>query len=146
MTDDEIIHEMSAQTPVSCSCSKCVDMCKRAVCLGTPQDILNLINNGYTGILEGKIWNAGQKYNLPSIPMIQVAWDYEKEQCIMLDDDGKCKLHAIGLKPTEGRFSDCQVTELPPGKIPSGYVIALMWTSYYKRDKTISLIERALEK
>ena len=42
----EMIIENTGRKPVSCSCSECQQQCKTP-CLGTPDDIINLIKAGY---------------------------------------------------------------------------------------------------
>jgi hypothetical protein len=146
MTDIEMIEHYSGMKPVSCSCNTCVDMCKRSVCLGTPQDILNLINNGYIDKLEESLWTAGLKRGFPVIEMVQLIYDEEKKRCVMLDENGKCKLHNLGLKPMEGKYADCKITQLEDGKSPPGYIAAVMWTDFHESSKTIKLINKAIEK
>jgi hypothetical protein len=72
--------------------------------LGTPDDILKLINAGYTDKLALTHWAVGLFIGkLPfAIPMVQIR--QTDKGCIFFKD-GLCELHELGLKPTEGRLS-----------------------------------------
>jgi hypothetical protein len=62
MTRDEVFNRIARQVgkqPISCNCEKCRQMCQRTPCLGTPQDILALIEAGYVDKLCYTEWAAG---------------------------------------------------------------------------------------
>ena len=147
MTEFDKIREESGVKPSACSCKKCVNMCKTCPCLGTPQDILNLINNGYTDKLAPTLWAAGLIQGVPPIPMVQLRQS-DSGRCIMLGSDDLCKLHDLNLKPTEGTLASCgmqqayklQIIEKRP---PLSLIIAKLWTSKDNM-KTVGLIVDAL--
>lgn len=99
---------------VSCNCELCKAMC-HTPCLGTPHDILALINAGYGDKLCFTEWAAGivLGFTNKSIAMIQAK--VESGWCIFYRD-GKCELHDSGLKPTEGKLAshDVSFRELTP--------------------------------
>ncbi len=100
---DKIIRE-TGREPVNCSCHKCQNQCRRAPCLGTPADILRLIDAGYADKLAPTEWATGLfigKLN-HTIKMIQVK--KFNHGCAFFEN-GLCQLHDLNLKPTEGRLS-----------------------------------------
>lgn len=100
---ERIIRE-TGRMPIECKCRLCQMQCKRAPCLGTPQDILALIKAGYREQLVFTVWMPAMVLGrLPfPIPMVQPRKTYGG--CIFFED-GLCILHEAGLKPTEGRLS-----------------------------------------
>ena len=48
----------TGRKPVSCKCDKCRNQC-RTPCLGTPDDILRLIEAGYRSRLVPTLWGVG---------------------------------------------------------------------------------------
>lgn len=95
--------------PVSCRCAKCKEQC-RTPCLGTPEDILRLINAGYKERLAPTLWGVGLLLGrLPyAVPMVQA--QQINGYCIFFRN-GMCELHDAGLKPTEGRLSHHIITK-----------------------------------
>jgi len=91
--------------PIACACKDCAEMCQHTACLGTPQDILRLVEAGYADKLKLTYWMVGMVYNQLDFPieMYQLA-EQPGKGCVMLQN-GKCQLHDIGLKPTEGYLS-----------------------------------------
>lgn len=94
----------TGRKPVECKCQECKKQC-RTPCLGTPQDILKLVEAGYTDKLMPTHWAVGLvlgklSYTIPMIQAIQT----DEGWCIF-HKDGLCSLHELGLKPTEGRLS-----------------------------------------
>lgn len=105
----EKIIRATGRKPVSCKCAICKDQCRRAPCLGTPQDIWALIEAGYKDRLELTVWSVGLflgKIPFP-IPMVQAA--RSPDGCAFFQG-GLCQLHDLGLKPTEGRLSHHTIT------------------------------------
>ena len=110
------IMQATGRKPSECKCNLCKRQC-HTPCLGTPQDILRLINTGYASRLSPTLWAAGIVLGVTNteIPMIQArcedgAWgsliDVGADcHCTFYTKDGLCELHALGLKPTEGRLS-----------------------------------------
>lgn len=61
MSREEVFEKIARQTgrkPVECSCGLCKAMC-HTPCLGTPQDILALIDAGYADKLCYTDWLVG---------------------------------------------------------------------------------------
>lgn len=108
MNREEVFERIAKQVgrkPISCNCEICRSMCLRVPCLGTPQDILALIDSGYKDKVCYTEWAAGMIYGhtrVP-IPMVQIK-AYNDGRCVFFQD-GKCELHDKGLKPTEGRLA-----------------------------------------
>lgn len=88
----------------SCSCEKCKDMCRRCPCLGTPQDILAIAKAGYQDKLRPTVWGVLSNLYHKNYDIYMIQLDQNSDGCCMFED-GKCKLHDLGLKPTEGRLS-----------------------------------------
>jgi hypothetical protein len=97
------IMDNTGRKPTECNCSQCKSQCKTP-CLGTPDDILRLIDAGYTDKLAFTQWAVGLFIGkLPfSIPMVQAI---QTDKGCVFFRDGLCELHDSGLKPTEGRLS-----------------------------------------
>lgn len=100
----------TGRKPVSCKCAMCKEQCRRAPCLGTPQDIWALIEAGYEDKLEVTGWSVGMILGrLPfPIPMVQAI--LTENGCVFFEN-GLCILHELGLKPTEGKLSHHTITE-----------------------------------
>lgn len=109
-TTTEKIIRITGRKPVTCRCTSCRNQCKRAPCLGTPQDIWALIEAGYEDKLAVTAWCVGMAVGkLPfPIPMVQVI--HTSDGCVFFQN-GLCELHDRGLKPTEGRLSHHTLTE-----------------------------------
>lgn len=109
----ERVIRKTGKKPVACKCVKCKAQCTRTPCLGTPEDILKLIEAGYADRLASTIWGAGMTMGLMTHPVEIVAplYDHAKGACTFFNN-GLCDLHDLGLKPTEGRLSSHE----PAGK------------------------------
>jgi hypothetical protein len=142
--EQTVIEEATGLPESACSCNRCQGACHIIPCIGTPQDILNLVNNGHTDKLIRTTWLAGVRVGMPPVEMIQIRYDHQRRRCPMLTDQGLCSLHQDGLKPLEGKLSSCY---RPPGFDKSrpepGQIIAAMWAEPYFQP-TVRLIERAL--
>uniref|UniRef100_UPI003569A78B hypothetical protein n=1 Tax=Bacteroides fragilis TaxID=817 RepID=UPI003569A78B len=94
----------TGRKPVECKCQACVNQC-RTPCLGTPEDIMRLIEAGYTSKLAVTGWSVGLVLGRIDriIPMVQPL-KADNGFCVF-HKDGLCELHDLGLKPTEGRLS-----------------------------------------
>ncbi len=106
MNDIEIFKKIMSNTgryQTECQCQKCKDQC-RTPCLGTPDDILRLIEKGYADRLSISYWAVGMVIGkLPApIPMVQAK---QTENGCAFFQNGLCELHELGLKPTEGKLS-----------------------------------------
>ncbi len=104
----KIIHK-TGRTPCECHCERCRNQC-RTPCLGTPQDILQLIKSGFKNRMEPSFWAVGLvlgKFPFP-IPMVQAR--LEANGFCTFYHNGLCELHNLGLKPTEGTLSHHTIT------------------------------------
>ena len=135
MTREEVFERISRQIgrkPVQYNCEKCKQMCQRTPCLGTPHDILALIEAGYIDKLAYTEWAAGiylGHTNRP-IPMVQIRSidDSRHDGCCVFYHDGKCELHENGLKPTEGKLSHHEVYERElQREYNLTYQVAIQW-------------------
>lgn len=104
MKEFDLIVKYSGVKPSSCTCDKCQSMCKQAPCIGTPLDILRLIQNGYIEYLEMYNWQAGLDIGIPSTPMVQISGKKE-DNCCPLFVNGRCSINPI--KPTDGKLASC---------------------------------------
>lgn len=109
-----------------CSCEKCKAMCKTP-CLGTPEDIYKLIMNNYGDKLCMTGWGVGKLVgtNDTIIEMIQPIQN--ENGCVFQDECGLCKLHDLGLKPTEGKFSSCKDKPTLDFTTTINYKVAMSW-------------------
>lgn len=90
----------------SCTCQKCQNMCKTP-CLGTPDDIYKIIKAGFEDKLTPILWGFGilaGTHNYP-VPMVQAK--VENGYCVFFKK-GRCSLHDLDLKPTEGALPHCK--------------------------------------
>lgn len=106
----------TGRKPTECRCQLCKKQC-HTPCLGTPQDILRLMDAGYTDRLAPTMWMAGMVMGVTTepIPLIQaecldgafggIVDIGVNSHCTFQREDGLCELHDKGLKPTEGRLS-----------------------------------------
>ena len=88
--------------PSECSCRVCRKKCHE-ICLGTPDDIVRLINAGYALLLRAILMKVVmvQQRKIMEVKMVQLMSD--DNGCAMFKD-GRCLVHDLGLKPTEGRY------------------------------------------
>lgn len=96
-------------------------MCKRAPCIGTPVDIINIIEakgedfvkKNFSPTLLFPLYILGVT-NGPTRAIVQNVKD--DGSCIFFNNDGLCDIHEI--KPTEGLWTNCHkgpnVLELDP--------------------------------
>ena len=127
-TELELIEKKTNLKSCTCSCDKCVTMCRTAVCIGTPLDIAKIILAGHIDKLVMTLWGAGSKYGIhDKIDMIQLVFDSEKKQCCMLNENNLCNLHDAGIKPSEGKMADCSRSVVTENEIPPALVVAWSW-------------------
>lgn len=87
-----------------CSCDTCKNMCKKAPCHGTPEEMLAIMNANprYMDWLHiNKQWDTNMVFIRPVGPY---AVDLIG-QCPFQTSEGMCELHDKGLKPIEGRVA-----------------------------------------
>lgn len=102
-TDFQKIIRKTGRKPISCKCQECKKQCKTP-CLGTPEDIQRLIDNGYKDKLFLSEWAVGKINGRLDHNIFMVQALMTDDGCIFFHD-GLCELHDLGLKPTEGRLS-----------------------------------------
>lgn len=119
------ISQLSGQQPSECKCEECVNQCKRAPCLGTPQDIERLIDAGYGSGIQFTAWAAG--ITMGVFPGI--IWMFQPEHketgCAFLKN-GLCELHDKNLKPTEGILTHHSCAAVLASKSPT-WLVAREW-------------------
>lgn len=110
---------MSTQLPIiypdsePCSCPICVDMCRHRSCWPTPDEAKALIASGFGNRLMPDYWVGNRFDDEDANIMILAPADefyvrngrtssWPDSPCSFLKN-GKCELHALGLKPYEGR-------------------------------------------
>ncbi len=100
--------------PQACACPECVAMCQRRPCWPTPDDARHLIEAGYADRLMVDWWfdRDIDKTIYLLTPAIMgrengEAPAHPEGQCTFLDEAGLCRLHDLGLKPTEGQIALC---------------------------------------
>lgn len=109
-----------------CSCSICQSMCEKCPCLGTPFDIINLIEKGHAADLIPTLWVAGLPIGIPQTHMLQLKQN-EDGSCVLFKD-GKCSIHEY--KPLEGKLANCKkdsASDYKKGLTPSS-AVALLWS------------------
>lgn len=99
----ERIMKITGRQPNECSCSHCRSQC-HTPCLGTPEDIIKIIEAGYNDKLKATLWLVGMKMNILPVPVPMIQPLQLESGCVFFCN-GLCQLHDLGLKPTEGRLS-----------------------------------------
>lgn len=105
----KIIHN-TGRNPSTCRCEACRNQC-RTPCLGTPDDILRLIEAGHRDKLAVTFWCVGMVLGRLAYPIVMVQAITTEEGWCVFHHDGLCELHNDGLKPTEGRLSHHSITK-----------------------------------
>lgn len=100
----------TGRKPIVCKCQKCKQQCQTP-CLGTPEDILRLINAGYKKRLAATQWCVGMVLGKIGYPVLMVQAIREENGYCTFFHNGLCELHDLGLKPTEGRLSHHTITK-----------------------------------
>ena len=104
-TTFEKIIRKTGRKPTNCKCQECKKQCLRAPCLGTPQDILRLIDAGYADKLSFTEWATALFLGRVGYTIKMIQAKQTDTGCIFFEN-GLCQLHDLGLKPTEGRLSN----------------------------------------
>lgn len=100
----------TGRKPSACRCEACQNQC-RTPCLGTPDDILRLIEAGHRDKLAVTYWCVGMVLGCLAYPIVMVQAITTEEGWCVFHHDGLCELHNDGLKPTEGRLSHHSITK-----------------------------------
>lgn len=144
LPDTIAISQATGAKPTSCSCGSCKNMCRTQICIGTPNDMLTIANNGFAPYFTGTIWAAAVMIGIRPVGMIQLRYDKARRCCSMLNEDGLCRLHALGIKPTEGVLSDMHQTNVHSGA-KAVLQVAAEWINP-KNIKTIRILEKLTDK
>lgn len=96
--------------PPSCTCEMCVNCCKASPCLGTPEDISKIANSEFADVLcSTLVYDATDNTFNETIQIHGTPYElngHKLVRCSMLDENNRCKLHKLNLKPLEGRLID----------------------------------------
>jgi hypothetical protein len=118
---------------VNCTCDVCVAMCEEKPCHGTPEEIQRLIDAGYGDRLALFFCqNYSLEPKLEYVEYIAPSPLFRQHGCTFLKDK-RCELHALGMKPLEGRVVWHGNTDIGGFPIPEGYslreYIASLWAN-----------------
>jgi|JI7StandDraft_1071085.scaffolds.fasta_scaffold18917_4 hypothetical protein len=89
-----------------CDCEMCSSMC-HGPCSGTPEDMEKLIDRGFGNRLSYDDWEPKPYILKPSLKGYEgkkQPWHTRSEEGCTFWKDGKCELHNLGLKPTQGKL------------------------------------------
>lgn len=94
-----------------CDCEKCRIMC-HAPCCGTPEDLEKIIDAGYGArlmyddIITHKNDVKMLKPALKGHEGERAPWETASKDGCTFWNNGKCDLHSLGLKPTQGKLAN----------------------------------------
>lgn len=115
--NDENSAEINQPFPdIECKCVRCQSMC-HAPCCGTPEDIENLIKNGYASRLMLDDWQTSDcnadiiKPALKGSELQLAPWEVSSIAGCTFWKNGLCELHDSGLKPCQGKMALHEMTE-----------------------------------
>lgn len=141
MTPLQRIMDRTGKSPSECKCALCKLQC-RTPCIGTPQDILRLIDAGYGSRLTVWTWPFGLVWGLIDFEVTMIQPKEENGFCTFFHD-GLCELHDLGLKPTEGRLSHhtTKVETLKPAK-SIGWAVVQEWLAPDNADVVKQIVKK----
>src|SRR5215217_5257258 len=103
MSDFEEIKRATGNVENSCACNICKNMCKTAPCIGTPDDMLRIINNGHIAKVSPSIYMTAMVIENLGYPInLAAPRRNDNGSCSFHTKDGLCEIHDI--KPTEGKL------------------------------------------
>ena len=124
LKSSDLVRAIVHTEPTACSCGRCVAMCERCPCIGTPQDMLRLIEAGHRDKLAPTLWAAQGFEN--AVEMIAIDAQGMNDPGVLSPcpflRDGLCGLHDSGNKPTEGVLASCQHTQEEAARILAAVV------------------------
>lgn len=95
--------------PITCACKQCASMCEHSTCLPTPAEARELIRRGFADRLATyRFWPQPDKLAFVGpAPAGKEGADLSttKQGACTFYVNGLCELHALGLKPLEGRLA-----------------------------------------
>lgn len=127
--------------PTECDCERCSLMCM-APCCGTPEDMMTLMDKGYGSRLMLDDWpdyNGNPNLIKPAMKGSEgckAPWETRTAEGCTFWKDGKCELHSIGLKPTQGKLA------LHGQNEDETYYIADIIRASWKTDEAKACIDR----
>ena len=137
----------TGRQPSECHCRRCQQQCITP-CLGTPDDILRLMDAGYMDRLCITDWAAGvlmgvTRHLLTFIQADMLTDEKEKRTRCTFFHDGRCELHEKGLKPTEGKLShhSIRIDNFRAGRSLS-WAVAQEWLEPENREKVLEVFRR----
>lgn len=123
--------------PSECDCGKCSSMC-HSPCCGTPEDIEILIKAGYAKRLMFDDLPGGEDLIKPALKGYEgqkSPWDISSSKGCTFWNDGKCELHNLGLKPTQGKLCHHSLNDI------ENYQISDFINESWERKKGLEVIE-----
>lgn len=106
ITEQEIIERLERYVGrTECSCERCRSACMKVPCIGTPWDMLRIMESSEEnmGKVSLTINAAPWEGELTDSPVIMVAPKTNEDGSCVFLEDGMCSIH--GIKPIEGRYS-----------------------------------------
>lgn len=123
------IIKRTSRKPIECKCKQCKAQCLDTPCLGTPSDIVRLVISGYADKLAKTVW-AVRTVLTGEVPIMMVQLIQQDDGSCIMYENGLCKLHTLGLKPTEGKLSHHVIDKRNIGIRKSiAYNVAKTWLS-----------------
>lgn len=114
--EQEIIERLDRYVgKTECSCETCRSACMRVPCIGTPWDILRIMESSEENkkkvsmTINAAPWEKG----VTDSPIIMVAPETNEDGSCVFLKDGMCSIHEI--KPIEGKYSYHELTEKEKG-------------------------------
>jgi len=126
-----------------CSCDACKKMCLHQPCLGTPLDILKIVEAGHGDKLAGSVWLTGIVTETHDKPVQMIQPLKTEKGCAFLDEDCLCTLHDKGLKPTEGKIAHHSDKIVSDFKETINYKVAMSWIDENGFNNPVSMILKA---
>lgn len=112
ITEQEIIERLDRYVgKTECSCEKCRAACMKIPCIGTPWDVLRIMESSEEnkGKMSMTINAAPWEKGVTDSPIIMVAPKVNEDGSCAFLKDGMCSIHEI--KPIEGKYSYHEPTE-----------------------------------
>ena len=104
-TELQMISVKSGRKVTECRCKECKNQCRRMCCLGTPADIMRILQAGYKDRIIFTQWAVGVLMGTMKNFVNMYQAEFIKGYGCTFFKDGLCELHDRGLKPTEGKLS-----------------------------------------
>lgn len=131
--DSILISQVTDAKPNACNCPNCQALCTITPCIGTPEDIANLLTEGLARFLVRTEWHAGRSIGIPVIEMVQLN-AHECGRCPLFQG-GLCLIHPI--KPTGGKLASHTPTDLARNPDTA---VALTWLAPHNRELVANLL------